>query len=410
LQDHPNQAISLTRGFAWRTIGLIFFAALMIRLGYISFLKEGYYFSDFRHYEQAALSLLQGNGFGPEYDRPPLYPMFIAGNYRIWGRHFVALRIMQALLGAVCSAGIFLLTGKIFGDRAGKFAGWISVFYPYYIFISGLLYPTLLNTFLLIAVIYFLLFALEKQSVVYLFAASFCLGLGALSVTASFVFLPFLLIWLFFITGFTIQRKLVYLCIILFAAALPIAPWILYNHERTGAWSFIDARGSRHLPYFPKDPTQETERKAAYENRVHSIIENPGKFIRRTGQEFLHFWSFVPDRVTTREVKYREQVNQEDQRMVVHHPFTSRILDYVSIFTYGPVFILAIVGMAFSLRFRRTASLVFLLLMSHAIGYSFFFTQVRYRLPVEFCLMIFAGWGWTVLLQKIGIKPHKVSG
>ncbi len=373
-------------------------------------MKEGYYFSDFRHYEQAALSLLQGSGFGAEYDRPPLYPMFVAVNYALWGRHLAALRIAQALLGAISCVGILFLAAKIFGNEAGKFAAWISVFYPYYIFISGLLYPTLLNTFLLIAVVYFLLLALEKQSVLYPFVASFCLGLGALSVTASFAFLPFLLAWLFFITGFTIKRKLIYLCIIIFAVSLPIAPWILYNYSRTGEWSFIDARGSRHLPYFPKDPTQETERKSAYENRVRSIVENPGKFIRRTAQEFLHFWSFIPDRVTTREVKYREQVNQEDRRMVVHHPFTSRILNYVSIFTYGPVFIFAILGIAFSRRFWCTASLPFLLLMSHAIGYSFFFTQVRYRLPVEFCLMIFAGWGFAVLLHRFRIEPKKLSG
>lgn len=404
-----DQAISDKQRVAWRSIKLIFFAALIVRLGYISFLKEGYYFSDIRHYEQAALSLLNGSGFGPEYDRPPLYPMFVAVNYWLWGHHFAALRIAQALIGAFCCVGILLLATKIFGDRAGKFAGWISVFYPYYIFISGLLYPTLINTFLLIVMIYFLLLVLEKQSIVNLFAASFCLGLGALTVTASFVFLPFLLIWLFFFAGFTIKRKLVYLCIIFLAASSLTVPWILYNHSRTGEWSFIDARGTQHLPYFPKDPMKETERKAAYQNRVRSIVENPGKFILRTGQEFLHFWSFVPDRVTTRDVKFREQVNQEDPRMVVHHPFTSRILDYISIFTYGPVFIFAILGIAFSRNSWQKAALPFLLLMSHAIGYSFFFTQVRYRLPVEFCLMIFAGWGFTIVLQKVGIEPKKSS-
>jgi hypothetical protein len=124
--------------------------------------------------------------------------------------------------------------------------------------------------------------------------------------------------------------------------------------------------------------------------------------------EFIRFWTFVPDRVTTRRLEYRMEFHQGDERMVVDHPYASPLLNWVSLASYGPVFILALAGIIFCARSWTLLSLPILLLFSHAFGYSLFFAQTRYRLPVEFCLMILAGGGawalWNVLQRLKSAK------
>jgi len=67
----------------------------------------------------------------------PLYPLFLAANYLIFGQQFITVRLVQAVLGAYCSVLIFLLGSSLLGERVGKIAAIISIFYPYYIFLSG---------------------------------------------------------------------------------------------------------------------------------------------------------------------------------------------------------------------------------------------------------------------------------
>ena len=404
MQRHKSLAAA-SRIFSLRSPWTIFWAALIIRLIYISFLKEGYYFSDFRSYEQAALSLLSGDGFGAEYDRPPLYPIFLAGNYLLFGAHFFPVRVVQAILAALGSCLIYRISSCTLNERAGRIAGWVSVFYPYYIFISGLLYPTLLSAFLHICVIYLVLLSVQKKSVWATVGAGVCLGFATLGTPVSLAFLPLLILWYLLTSNIFRQRRIVQASISLVVVILCLLPWTYYNYERTGRLVLLDARAGEHLPYFTAEDTSAAARKAAYQSRMQTILAHPGKFLSRTAEEFLHFWSFVPDRVVTKSLDYRQRVHQEDERLVVQHPFTASWLDYVSILTYGPVFFLALAGMALCVSQWRILSLIFLLLMSQALGYSLFFTQVRYRLPVEFCLMIFAAAGLDALLRKYREKP-----
>ena len=138
-------------------------------------------------------------------------------------------------------------------------------------------------------------------------------------------------------------------------------------------------------------------------------MDLPGKFISNITKEFINFWNFVPDRVVTRQREYREQVYDSDQRMIVDNPYTSGIMNWISIFSYGPVFILAIAGVILCFSQWRLLSIPLLLILSHAIAYSFFFTQTRYRLPVEFCLMIIAGGGAIALWNRIQSKKQVAS-
>jgi 4-amino-4-deoxy-L-arabinose transferase-like glycosyltransferase len=387
----------------------LFITALLVRLAYISTLKEGYYFSDFRVYEKAALSLINGDGFDTDYRRPPLYPLFLAANYLVLGKHFFTVRLIQALLGAYCCVLIYLIGSRLVGDRAGKIAGVISVFYPYYVFIAGLLYPTLITTFLMINVLFFAILAREQKSIAYFLLAVFCLGIATMATPVSLAFLPFLILAMPRELAVKPGRRwLIYAASILITAAC-ILPWTAYYYRAHGKLILVDARVEAHLPNLAGNVGTDDHQNPP-RGRFQSMLDNPGKTIVRVGSEFLHFWALVPDRVVTRDSEYRQRRHQEDTRLVVNHAFTSSLLNYVSILTFGPVLILAIWGIVVFRKRKQVIILPLLMLLSQAVGYSFFFTQVRYRLPVEFCLMILAGAGAVAIYDRYRARPVTSGG
>jgi 4-amino-4-deoxy-L-arabinose transferase-like glycosyltransferase len=383
-----------------KLLWVIFLTALAVRVGYVSFLDEGYYFSDFRVYERAALSLMQSHGFDPDYNRPPLYPLFLAANYMVLGEHFITVRLIQALLGAYCSVLIYVIGVRLLGPRAGAIAAGISVFYPYYVFLSGLLYPTLITTLLLIAVLFFSLRGWEDKSPLHFLLAALCLGMATMATPVSLAFLPCLVGALLLRRGMSWWRRLSTTGLMLLIMAGCILPWTAYYYHRHGQIILVDARAERHMPDLAGNESPENHSKGPL-GRVESMVTHPGRAFVRVGSEFLHFWTFIPDRVVTKDEDYRQQRHAEDARLITNHELTAPWLDYVSILTYGPVFILAIMGLIVHLKRRRILILPLMLLLSQALGYSLFFTQVRYRLPVEFCLMLFAAGGAAAIYDKL---------
>ena len=75
--------------------------------------------------------------------------LLIAGVYKVFGHSFLAMRIIQAILGSILCLLIFEIGSIGFGSRVGAIAALASIFFPHLILISGLLYPTLLFAFLI---------------------------------------------------------------------------------------------------------------------------------------------------------------------------------------------------------------------------------------------------------------------
>ncbi|MFH1861473.1 MAG: glycosyltransferase family 39 protein, partial [bacterium] len=388
---------------------VIFGVALIVRLIFVAFLKEGFYFSDFRAYDTAALHLLAGEGFVEDYARPPLYPLFLAANYWLLGTYMLPVRIVQCALGALFSVLLFLLTKRLLSENSARIAAWISVFYPYSVFVSGLLYPTLLTAFLLLCVVFWLTTAYQKHSWGLAACAAVALGLASLATPVSLAFLPFVVLWFLFFSGWKLRRSLFYSLICVSFVAATLTPWLYHSYQQYGHFVLIDGRAAKHLPSLDAASPLGDESSNLGAGVWRTIKTQPGAFIGNMAKEFIHFWAFVPDRVVTDKIAYRQKVHQVDQRMIVSHPFTSSGLRWVSILSYGPVFFLAILGLYYGFKHWRLLSLPFLLLMSHALGYSLFFTQVRYRLPVEFCLMILAAKGGEALLHKLTAKSYHLG-
>ncbi|RMG80595.1 MAG: hypothetical protein D6707_06175 [Bacteroidetes bacterium] len=114
----------------------------------------------------------------------------------------------------------------------------------------------------------------------------------------------------------------------------------------------------------------------------HILTDDPQNFFEHYFSEFLHFWQLYPDRVMTK------------------NKFTNKKNVVVSILSFGPVLLLSILGIILSFSNWRYTSLLFIMIIAFALGYSFFQTRIRYRIPVEPYMIIFASYSIWLLFEK----------
>ncbi len=102
-----------------RSLIYIFVLALLVRLAFVSTMREGFYFSDSVKYSAAAVNLITNGEFGEAYTRPPVYPVFLAGIYAVFGEKIFAVRVVESVVGAGLAVMIAQLTGRIAGAQVG---------------------------------------------------------------------------------------------------------------------------------------------------------------------------------------------------------------------------------------------------------------------------------------------------
>jgi len=205
-----------------KLVGGLFLLSLVIRIIYAFFIKVDPW-CDMAGYNQMALSILE-NGLGKNYEfisQPPLYPLFLAAIFRVFGHSYLAVRLTQALISAGTCVLIYLIGKNVFSKKVGTIACLISVFYFDFISYSGILMAETLSLFLFLLVIYVIIKnkALNLAAIIY--------GLTILTKPLYLVILPGLIIWIFLK-----EKKNKFLKILKFAifVFLTVSPWIARNY------------------------------------------------------------------------------------------------------------------------------------------------------------------------------------
>ncbi len=113
----------------------VFALAVAARLTYLAQIRDLPYFDvplvDGASYFQMAQTIAAGDLLGGRqaFWQPPLYPYLLALLLRLFGPNMVALSIVQAVLGSLTCVLVYLLGRRLFGDRAGLWAGGITALY-----------------------------------------------------------------------------------------------------------------------------------------------------------------------------------------------------------------------------------------------------------------------------------------
>jgi len=375
----------------------ILIVAFMVRLVYVFTLKQNVlYFGDSEQWNQIVLNFLSGKGLivdeTTQASRMPLYSLFLSSVYFIFGKvNLLAVRIIQSLISALTCVIVYFTAISVFRDnkdnkKIGKIAAIISVFYPFFIYYSGAILNETLFIFLISLVI---LFLTEKK----FFIAGIILGLSILCKAETFLFFLFV-IGTFFVTS---PKKALKISLIITAmVVMVLSPWIARNYTKfnrfvpfstTGSVTFWEGNNPQNFNggpchYFPNmTGMNEIERDTYLKKETMKVIkENPKRFFILSRLKFKRFWNI---KLNTDDVRYASPRN-----------------NLISMFTFGPVLFLFIPGLLLSLGYRKNFVFIYGFIFCVMLINLIFVSSLRYRLPIEPYLIIFASYSLNLLFLK----------
>ena len=177
----------MRRKRAWWIGCVIGLAALAVRLLYLQQVSQNPLFEVPVAEARACVSLaVQLSGGYAEEDvqapRPSLlYPLFLAGIFRLGGERYALPRLAQAVLGAISCTLLWLLGRAVFGPAVGLGAAVIAILYGPLIYFGGELLPATAIVFFALLLLLALLWADRGAGAQRFWVPGGALGLGFLA-------------------------------------------------------------------------------------------------------------------------------------------------------------------------------------------------------------------------------------
>ena len=405
--------------------------AFLIRIGIAFFIIDNSKPVGDIQYDMYALNIADGKGFridnllsvkGNETPgsfgldtvfsfKPPLYPLFLAAIYTIWGRNFLVVGIIQAFLGTLTCLIIFQIGKMIFDEKIGLISALIFALYPYHIFQGTQVTDTTLFVFLTVLSILYLYKVTERSISRNTVIIGIIIGLAILCRPNMLSFIPFVAIWLWisFFPNKALALKTI--TIIFTFIILTVLPWTIRNYlvhrelvllGTNGGYTFWQANNQFTGKYIKMrsdlDPIAFNEDINWREKGVHELSEveqdkwfyregmrfiynHPFDFIRLSGLKFLSLWSWY-----------------------LYPSSESKLKNAIYTLTYGPLLVLAIAGIMLTYNRWKQTSLLLFLFLSFTILYMVFYGKTIYRSPLDPFLCIFSAYA----LKEIWIRIKKV--
>jgi 4-amino-4-deoxy-L-arabinose transferase-like glycosyltransferase len=239
----------------WRSLAIVCAVAMVLRVVLVIVVANvGLVTDDERDYTGLAASIEEGRGFtstfGPTSIRPPLYPAFVAGVWKLTGtRSLSAVRGAQIALSLVTIFLVFVLAREMFTEQIALIAATAWAFYPSFLYANLLLLTEVLFTVLVLGACLAAsrLIRNPQHGARWAATAGLCVGLGALTRSVLFVFPLLLLPILAWLAGGSWRNR----GRIVMAAALGyvvvVAPWSIRNTRLHKTVVVVDTMGGMNL-------------------------------------------------------------------------------------------------------------------------------------------------------------------
>ncbi|MCZ6767604.1 MAG: glycosyltransferase family 39 protein, partial [bacterium] len=361
--------------------------------------------------------------------RPPLYPLFLAGLYKVTGAEIFWGRLVQVLLGVVVVWLSFVVCRKYFDARAAWVTGSLCALNPFLIFISGYV----LTENLYMVVILVTLYLGPKPTSLegswrLVVSVGLLIGLWALARPSGFAAGVWILFSYMVLGGGDlrrrVQRGVVFFALIL----LPLVPWAARNKAAMGEWIFFTTHGGStfyqgnntkvvEIPQYRggvaplymlpgKDEIavmNEVERdRASWALGKQFLSENKRHIPKLLWWKFQRFWRFKSDQGMSG-VRSGWWFDKNSGLGRLAAAFDVGLL-------YAALVIPLFVAGLFLTR-RRWRDLVFLygVLLIHALVPLVFHGSLRMRIPIEPIMAMFAAAVILRIYDRIG-RPLQNSG
>jgi Dolichyl-phosphate-mannose-protein mannosyltransferase len=184
--------------------------------------------------------------FVPEVLRTPLYPLFVALLYRLFGVHQLPVALAQTVLFALTCIVVYAMTRRVASERVAIGAAAATALFPAIPYFGALVMTEVLTTLLFTVSMWLALSALRERGLPRFVWLGVLLALTTLS-RPVFVLFPFALaaVWIvvFPLLRVRARPRLAQWSAMLAAFALTMAPWFAYNYVTLGRFTLSPAGG-----------------------------------------------------------------------------------------------------------------------------------------------------------------------
>ncbi|MDD5773547.1 MAG: glycosyltransferase family 39 protein [bacterium] len=429
-------------GFKERNILIfIFLFAVTIRFFYTYFLSGFNTLPgmDEVFYQRVAANIVDGFGFVikegiPTTKKPPVYPYFMALVSIFFGKgNFLALRVVQILIGGICTVLIYFITKKLANGKIALISSILVSIDPLLIFISSWILAHIMVYLFISLAVFFCLKTIEDPSLRNQILSGVFWGLVGLSMGYNtFLFYPYIFIWGLIIFRQNRKNTVKIASTVLLAMTLTISIWTIRNYiaykkfipiVTNGGYRFRGSNNPRAdgfwtpssgSPRFYFSNTNRgwgdspdweswageadylwldllfSEKKdyndyeinlLNYKAGLNWIRENPKDFLKLLPKKFYHFW---------------EPLNP-------HSAFPKLANNYRSaaIIFYSFIFPLFVYGIYLSLTFWKKYLILYLTITHSIIGSLIYYGDAQQRLIITPFLSIFAALSISKFIESI---------
>lgn len=232
----------------------------------------------------------------------PLYYLFAAAVFRLFGPHLLPLQLAQCLLDSLVAVWVGALGRRVAGRRGDLAGVAYAVFWPAFEMPSWTLTENVHTTLFVAGLLVLSGDAAGRGEKRSLLAGGLLVGLSALARAVSSAFLGLIALARVWRDG--LRRGWVAAALILAGGALPILPWVARNAWlgepptiETAAYENIwwanhfgdKERFRREQQVVFSQPTPEAKRAAALRFALQGIRERPNLFLGKVRDNFWHF-------------------------------------------------------------------------------------------------------------------------
>lgn len=413
---------------------LLFIFALAVRLYAVTHLPLRYLSPgvDAKEYDELAVNLITGKGYCLKTNagmafietkgdchrtswRTPLYPLFLAFIYLIFGHSYAVVRVIQSVMGALLCIIIYFIAKRVFNrDIALLSTALLACYKPFVLYAywggPGFLFSENLFTFLLAILMLFLLDAHKDFSLKTSLISGVLIGLISLTRPVMALFPLFLFFFLLIRYHFLNAVKKIIPLIAIFSAL--IAPWAIRNYFVHKAFIPFSTEGGFVLlagnnPYAKGgglvtltqflheeeiknlSTMSETSRDKMYRGQaVEFILKNYRSLPKLFFRKLLVFWDlYVTDYALDSSIKRKYNI------------------------WYSLVFVFCLVWLMKQKKLKAGMnSILFLTLFLYFSLMAVIFSgEPRFRLPLEPFLMIFSAAGVNAIYENFKNKIYSYA-
>jgi len=353
------------------------------------------------------------------YYRAPLYPYFLAFVFNLTGESFYWTRLIQILFGSLLPVLLYFLGLMLFSRSVAFWSAAIAAFYPTFLYYDSALLITSLMVLLTTLLIIQLYRCQNNPTSIQFVIVGLLLGFAGLARPNILLLGPFLFVWIAYVIKPQLgwKKALINYGLIALASLIVISPVTIRNYavgndtvfiSWQGGYNFYIGNNRQASGWSATVPGIDNTWGGGYKQSIAIAEENRGKQLKRS--EVSDFWLELafeeikqdPANFFSLQLKKLRLFGNgfeipNNQNIYLVREFSSLIsplmFEKVLFFPYGLLVPLALLGLAFSLKYWPKYLLIYLLLSSYLVTLMLFFVCARFRqpiIPVLIMLAVFA--------------------